>query len=508
MNLKIIEIVKLSIILNKKKLEGKKVVLCHGVFDLLHIGHIKHFEEARKQGDVLIVSLTPDKFVNKGPSRPHFTESLRAEAISAIKCVDYVVINNSHSATSIIKKIKPSIYCKGPDYKNVKKDITGEINKEIKCILENGGKIYFTKGQTFSSSNLINNYLDGIDKKTKNIFKTIKRKNTNTDDIKKIFQNIKKIKVLVIGEVIIDKYTFCEALGKSGKEPVLVLKDKQSEEYLGGAAAIARHVSSFTDNTHLFSMIGEKEEYLKKIKKDLPKNVKFSYIKKKNSPTILKTRFLDYISNNKIFGVDQINDNLLDDNQNKLLINRLSKIIPKYDLVITSDYGHGFLSHSTAKLICKKSKYLSLNAQVNSANIGYHSLRNYKNSKCVVINQRELEYELRERGKDVKILIKKLVQRDKIENLIVTQGKEGAILYNRKLNKFLECGGLATKVIDKIGSGDAFLSLISLLLVSKVSLETSLLLGSIAAAQSTESIGNKNNLNKIKIIKSVEHLIK
>ena len=116
----------------KEKKNGKKIVMCHGVFDLLHIGHIKHFEKAKSLGEILIVSITADKFVNKGPGRPSFNEIDRLESLSAIKNIDYVVINNDYTATKLIQQIKPDIYCKGPDYKNKSNDLTGEIFNEIK----------------------------------------------------------------------------------------------------------------------------------------------------------------------------------------------------------------------------------------------------------------------------------------------------------------------------------------------------------------------------------------
>ena len=146
--------------LSKKKKRNNKIVLCHGVFDLLHIGHIKHFSESKSYGDILIVSVTCDKFVNKGPHRPAFEEEQRMEAIQALNMVDFVVLSKYPTATKIIEEIKPDIFCKGPDYKNHLDDITGEIKNEIKAIKKNNGKIVFTKDVTFSSSKLINKFVN------------------------------------------------------------------------------------------------------------------------------------------------------------------------------------------------------------------------------------------------------------------------------------------------------------------------------------------------------------
>ena len=140
-----------------KKIRKKKIVLCHGVFDLLHIGHIKHLKKAKQQGDILLVTITPDKFVNKGPGRPVFNEFLRAEAISSIEAVDYVVINDTKTAIKPIRLLKPNIYCKGKDYKKAKDDLSGQITNETKELKKINGKIFFTDEPTFSSSKLIKN---------------------------------------------------------------------------------------------------------------------------------------------------------------------------------------------------------------------------------------------------------------------------------------------------------------------------------------------------------------
>ena len=131
----------LPILLSKLKSEGKKIVQCHGVFDLLHVGHIKHFKEAKTFGDILIVSITPDEFVHKGPGRPAFSTSLRLEALSELESVDYVVVNKWPTAEEIIKIIEPNIYCKGPDYKNPLDDLTGKITQEVDAVKSVGGKI-------------------------------------------------------------------------------------------------------------------------------------------------------------------------------------------------------------------------------------------------------------------------------------------------------------------------------------------------------------------------------
>jgi bifunctional ADP-heptose synthase (sugar kinase/adenylyltransferase) len=255
-------------------------------------------------------------------------------------------------------------------------------------------------------------------------------------------------------------------------------------------------------------MIGEKKEYLNQIKKNLPTNINFKYIRKKNSPTILKRRFLDHVSKNKVLGVNTINDDILPKKEENKFNKILRNLLPKYDLVIVSDYGHGLISKKGANLICKLSKYLALNAQINAANIGFHSMRNYKNVNCVIINEREIRHELRNKNVKLEILMKKFSKEQNIKNLVVTRGDQGSVFYNKKENKFNLSEAYAKSAIDKIGAGDAMLSVIALCLKSGFNKELALLIASLAGAQSVRTIGNKESVNKTQILNSLNSMLK
>ncbi|MDC3089836.1 PfkB family carbohydrate kinase [Candidatus Pelagibacter sp.] len=497
----------LSKIILKEKKKSKILVHCHGVFDLLHIGHIKHLEKAKEQGDKLIVTITSDKYVNKGPGRPVFNENLRCQAIAALDVVDYVAINDSPTAVNPIKILRPNIYCKGTDYKNFVDDITGEIKNELKEVKKIKGKIFFTEEVTFSSSRLINRSTDFFSQKQKRIFKKINVK-LNFKEIKDIINDFNKFKVLIIGETIIDQYNFCEALGKSGKEPILVLKEMQKDQYLGGVLGIARNISEICKNITVISMLGEKKEYLKDINKNLPKNILKKFIFKKDSPTIVKKRYVDNLSQSKIIGVYNINDEILNKKDEAKFNKFLKSEITKYDLVIVSDYGHGLISKKSANMICKNSKFMALNAQVNASNIGYHTIRNYNNFNTLIINEKEIRHEMRDKVSKLEFLMSNLSKEKKIENVIVTVGNRGSILYAKKQNKFFYADAFAYKIVDKVGAGDTMLSVIGLCLKSKIDYNLTLLISSLAAAQSVESIGNKNTIKKLKILKTLESILK
>lgn len=156
--MKILEMEGLAREIRKSKDSGKKVVLCHGCFDLMHPGHIKYFQAAKKMGDILAVTVTPDIYVDKGPGRPVFNQQLRAESIAALECVDHVAINKWPTAEETLRLLRPDIYVKGQEFEGLK-DKTGKLQKELKVIEEVGAEIRFTHEVVFSSTGLINNKL-------------------------------------------------------------------------------------------------------------------------------------------------------------------------------------------------------------------------------------------------------------------------------------------------------------------------------------------------------------
>ena len=155
--MKILEIGELADRVARRRPEGKTIVHCHGCFDLMHPGHIKYFQAAKMMGDVLVVTISPDRFVDKGPDRPVFNEDLRAESIAALECVDYVAINKWPTAEEALRLIKPDIYVKGQEFENME-DKTGKIQKEVEVIKEIGAEIRFTHEIVFSSTELLNQY--------------------------------------------------------------------------------------------------------------------------------------------------------------------------------------------------------------------------------------------------------------------------------------------------------------------------------------------------------------
>lgn len=158
--MKLLAINELALKLSDYKSKGKKIVLCHGCFDLMHPGHIKHFQAAKRMGDILVVTVTPDKYIDKGPGRPVFNQELRAECIAALQCVDYVAVNEWPTAEETLRVLRPHYYVKGQEFEKLE-DKTGKVQRECKIVQEIGAEMRFTYERVFSSTRLLNTYFLG-----------------------------------------------------------------------------------------------------------------------------------------------------------------------------------------------------------------------------------------------------------------------------------------------------------------------------------------------------------
>lgn len=266
--------------------KGKqRIVLAHGCFDLLHIGHIRYLRQARAMGDLLIVTISPDRYVDKGPHRPAFNESLRAEAIASLDCVDHVAVNLWPTAVETLRAIRPDVYCKGSDFKDAKSDATGKLQAEEEVAGEVGAEMAFSKDIVFSSSNLINRFLSTFPEEVQQ-YLNVFRMRYSESDLVKVLDDMQNLKVLVLGDTILDDYRYGTVIGSSSKEPMLALKHDSSDLFAGGVLAVANHLSSYVAEVRLFTVFGEQGDREQFIRESLAPQVRPHLTLHKGAPTI------------------------------------------------------------------------------------------------------------------------------------------------------------------------------------------------------------------------------
>ncbi|HDZ62753.1 MAG TPA: cytidyltransferase, partial [Nitrospirae bacterium] len=286
---------------------GKTVVQSHGIFDLIHPGIIKHLNSAKKQGDVLIITIIRDKDVRRGSGRPIFPEDYRAENVASLEHVSYVCIVDDNIPFECVKRIKPDVYAKGQAYKDRDHSIHENIFKEEREFYFGKSKIYETGGFSFSSSEIINNLLDIYPEETRAFLNDFANK-YSFNDIVEAFDKLKNLKVLLIGDGIIDEYHYCVSLGKSSKAHLVVNKYTTHEVFAGGAFAIANHLAGFCSSVHLISLLGKEDPKEDFILKNLKPNIDSHFFYRENGPTIIKKRYINEYLNQKLFEINYIDD--------------------------------------------------------------------------------------------------------------------------------------------------------------------------------------------------------
>ena len=488
------------------KKRGKKIVQCHGVFDLIHLGHIRHFNLAKKEGDILIVTITKDRHVRRGPGRPVFNEHLRAEALAHLAVTDYVCIIDSPTATESIKILKPDVYAKGSDYKEKEKDITGKIYEEEEAVKSVGGRLVFTDDITFSSSKLISDYLDAYSPRTVRYLKAI-AKRYPIDFITERLNSLKKLKVLVIGDAIIDQYHYCTPMGKSSKEHLVANKYVSEEMFTGGALATANNVGSVCGKVDLLTVLGEKDSFRNFIQSRLNPNVKPVFFYRQNSETIIKRRFVSEGVNRKLFEICYMKDDYISRGEETKILEHLKKTIRSYDLVVVSDFGHGLLTKRIINLICSKAKYLALNVQTNSANIGFNLVTKYPHADCVCVDEMELRFATHDRFSDLRTHAKKISQELGCEYIITTRGPSGSLSYSKKCG-FHETPAFSYRVVDAIGAGDAFFAFVAPCFAGGLSQDLVSFIGNAVGSLAVQIVCNREPVQSIDLVKFITRLLK
>jgi rfaE bifunctional protein nucleotidyltransferase chain/domain len=473
MNSKIRTIKDLGVLLAlpcKEMLSPQKVVLCHGVFDLLHAGHIKHLKAAKQEGSILVVTVTSDRWVNKGPDRPVFTDHLRAEMLAELECVDWVAVSDFPNAMEAVDTIKPDVYVKGGEYRDTL------LEGERKVTEHHGGRVHFTDEVTFSSSTLLNQHFNLYDPELKTYLDSLREQGALQKAIDAL-EKIKDMKVLVVGEVIIDEYHYVEPLGKSGKENLVATLFQRKEVFEGGSAAAAKHVGNFCKQVDVIGDVNGRE---------IPH----------------KVRTVDTSSSmRKLSEVYYMDDTPLSSNEQIELNDFISKHIDIYDVVIVTDFGHGLITPSTVELLQAKAKFLAVNTQTNGGNYGFNLISKYQRwADYACLDSREMRLAAHDKVSP----IEDIDARDLIDcpNTIVTMGKDGCLVQGQQIP------ALTNTIVDTVGAGDAFFSVTAPLVAAGVPMKLVGFIGNAVGALKAGIVGHRSSVDKAALIKFMEALLK
>jgi rfaE bifunctional protein kinase chain/domain/rfaE bifunctional protein nucleotidyltransferase chain/domain len=484
---------------------GRTVVHCHGVFDLLHIGHIRHFQQAKHAGQILVVTVTPDRYVNKGPHRPVFTEALRAEAIAALDLVDYVAINKWPTAVEAIQAIRPEVYAKGSDYRDASADHTGGIMREQQAVEAVGGRLVFTDDITFSSSALLNQHMSVFTEEVQGYLGDFRRR-YSIDDVLGFINRARNLRVLVLGEAIIDDYQYCETLGKAGKEPILAAQFVRSEKFVGGALAVANHVASCCDHVRLVSMLGSDDSHDELVRANLAPGVAPEFLVMEHAPTLIKRRFIETYPFQKLFEV-YVMDEQAAKGKSADLCTILEKLVPEVDVVIAADYGHGVIGPAAVDIVCQTARCIAVNAQVNAGNHGFNTVSKYRRADFISLSEKEIRLETRNPSGDLRPIVERVANQLHCRHVLITRGQKGSLCYGRE-EGFFDVPGFALRTVDRVGAGDAVFAIASVCAAVDAPMEVIGFIGNAVGSEAVGIVGNQRFIERAPLLKHIEALLK
>jgi rfaE bifunctional protein nucleotidyltransferase chain/domain len=487
--------------------QGRRVVLAHGTFDLLHMGHVRHLEEARELGDLLLVTVTADRFVNKGPGRPVFTEALRAEMVGALAYVERVAVNDAATAENVIGLVRPDVYVKGADYAADENDVTGKIRDERAAVEAHGGTIHFTHDIAFSSSTLLNRHFDVFEPTLRGYLEGF-RARRKFDDFVQMIEHVKDKSVLLIGDAIIDEYHYVSPLGKSPKESLIPTLYRDAERFAGGVIAAANHVASFCRDIHIITCLGDDPDAEELVRASLRPNVTLTVVNRTGAPTTRKRRFVEADYLRKLFEVYFMDDSPLTGALEHDLIAAIAKHAPEYDVVVATDFGHGMITGKVRDEMAARSRFLAVNAQSNSANHGYNLITKYRRADYICIDAPEARLAIGDPHVDIPTIASELLPgRIDCPRLILTHGRHGCVTYDRDTG-LGQIPAFTGRAIDTMGAGDAFFAVTSPMASCGHDLEMIGFIGNAVGAIKVGIVGHRRSVEKVPLLKYLNTLLK
>lgn len=439
-----------------------RIVQCHGCFDLLHIGHIRHLIAAKQAGDCLWVTVTPDRFVNKGPRRPVFSEQLRVEALRALSCVDNVSLTESPTAAEAIRQIRPAVFAKGSDYSAATMD-----PGELAALADVGGQLVITETQKWSSTAL-------LPQLQADPYLTTIRATYTLADVQTWLEKARSLKVLVIGDAILDEYQYCNTLGKSGKEPMLAAQFVRAEQFIGGADAVGNHVRACADLVDVVS-----------------------------GPATIKRRFIETYPFQKLFEIYEMNEAAAAYVANDRYAHLLNAV-PLADVVIMADYGHGFVTPALISLVSREAKFLAVNVQANAGNHGFNTISKYPRANFISLSERELRLDARDQTSSVDALMCR-ASASRNATVLITRGAHGCRAL-APAQGIVDAPAMASQAVDHMGAGDAVFGVTACCAAVGMPVDLIAFVASVVGAQAVGIVGNQRSIERASLLAQIESL--
>ena len=462
--------------------QKRKIVFVSGNFNILHPGHMRLLQFAMQFKAFLVIAVQSDKLAGDSV---WIHQDLRLEAVRIIGGVNYAFLLDDPPEDAI-RIIQPNIVIKGKEHEN-------RFNPETEAVKSYGGKIIFSSGDVvFSSVELLRReYFHLNTPVIRQDFDYLARHNISRQDLLDLIRRFSKLKVLVIGDIIVDEYITCDPVGMSREEPTIVVTPISKERFIGAAAIVAEHAAALGAQTLFFSSSG-KDDTAEYVKKELRTNQVINHIFPDESrPTTIKQRFR--ASGKNLLRLNILRQHEISKTLQLKILREVKKHLPHMDLLIFSDFNYGCLPQPLVEAIsqeCKKRHIPYVADSQSSSQVG--DVSRFQNAELLTPTEHELRLAIQDKVSGMVIAAEKLRKKTSAANLLVTLGAEGVFIH-KAVGKGWQndrLPALNTNPKDVAGAGDSLLIASALTLAAGGNIWEAAYIGSIMAACQVSHVGN------------------
>lgn len=471
---------------------GDSFVLCHGHYNVIHPGHMRFIEHAKSLGDKLIVAVYGDRYFSESELKRMYPQLVRAQGISALQLVDYVLILDSLTLPEALGAIKPAAFVMGKEYEQ---ELDEEIEKTIRLAESSGTKVVYHSGEVhYASTALFHSSQQELERNRLNQFlQSCEKQQVNIADLSHHLRKFPNCRLLVVGDTIVDQYVACEPLGMSAEAPVVVVRELETQEYVGGAGIVASHVRALGAECSYLSIVG-KDQPAEMVRNEMEKQQIDAYLIEDSSrPTTFKIRYM--VDNQKLFRVSRLQDHSTSQELESQLIERLEELIPQVDGVLVSDYVYGVMTSRLLERLVELAKEHNVKLFGDlqcSSQIG--SILRFKGFDLICPTEREARIALGDNENSLEWIAQTLRDKTNSGNLLIKMGCDGFVSYAKENgNDFLQrqhFPALSANPLDVTGAGDSLLAAMSVSVCAGASLMEASAIGTCMASIAVQTVGN------------------
>ena len=460
-------------------------VLAYGHFSTIHPGHIRYLKHAHNLGQQLVVALIGDNCGNRFP----FNQQERAEALSLLGIADAILLLEASELDQAIAALKPKILVLGNEFKD-----DADIQSTLDQQRHQGGSVQFHAGEIhYATADLLSNSERDLRQRRGSLFlAACQRQGISQTKLLKAINDWGDTRLIVLGDTIVDQYAACEAIGMSAEAPVVVVRELEHKNFIGGAAVVASHISALGAQCDFISVVGA-DSTAELVRQELSKQgIGDALSSDPSRPTTFKKRYV--VENQKLFRVSRLEEHNLDTTVEDQVIAQLERLAPNANGIVVSDFVYGVVTPRILEVVqnlAEQHKLLLFGDLQCSSQVG--SITRFEGFTLLCPNEREARLALQDKDSGLEQLSQRLLQITQSERLVMKLGPEGFIAYDREPDGQLSSQAfpaLSVNPVDVAGAGDSLLALFATGLASGQAMMPTAALACCMAALSVETMGN------------------